>query len=221
MVKRGKKERIYILTGGESRRMGQDKAWVEVAGQPMIRRVLAVAEEVAPVGGLVVSLDQADSPAYQELARERTIRLLPDRIAGLGPLGGLATALHDAGPEATVLLLAVDLPLLTEALLHRLLSIHWRVDPDLTVPLDREGHPQPLTACYQGTLIRLVTQLLDRRERRLTALCAPNGSYSAPKCLQIPFSNLSDLPGADQFFLNCNRWVDLPPPSLSDSDSIG
>ena len=210
MERRGKKERIYILTGGESRRMGRDKAWVEVAGRPLVRRVLEVAEKVAPVGGLVVSPQQADSSAYQELARERTVRLLSDRIAGLGPLGGLATALDDAGSEATVLLLAVDLPYLTEALLHRLLSVHGRVGADLTLPLDAEGRPQPLTTCYEGRLAPLVDELLARGERRLRALSSELETLSPSRCHALPFATLSDLSGADRFFLNCNRPVDLP-----------
>ena len=208
-----RRERIYILTGGESRRMGRDKAWIEVEGRSLVHRVLAVAEEVAPVGGLVVSPRQTGSTAYQELARERTIRLLPDRIAGLGPLGGLATALDDAGPEATVLLLAVDLPYLTKALLLRLLAVHWRVGSDLTLPLDAEGRPQPLTACYQGRLAPLVDQLLARGERRLRALHSELETLSPSRCCTIPFSALSGLSGADRFFLNCNRQEDLPLPS--------
>jgi len=193
--------------------MGRDKAWIEVEGRSLVHRVLAVAEEVAPVGGLVVSPRQTGSTAYQELARERTIRILPDRIAGLGPLGGLATALEDAGSEATVLLLAVDLPYLTKALLLRLLSIHWRVGSDMTLPLDAEGRPQPLTACYEGRLAPLVDQLLARGERRLRALHSELETLSPSHCCTIPSSALSDLSGADRFFLNCNRQEDLPLPS--------
>ncbi len=207
-----RRERIYILTGGESRRMGRDKAWVELAGQPLVHRVLAAAEEVAPVAGLVVSPGQAESPVYQELARERTIRLVVDRIAGLGPLGGLATALNDAGPEATVLLLAVDLPCLTGELLRRLLSIHREVGATMTVPLDRVGRPQPLTACYEGSLVPLVDQLITRGERRLGALHSQLEGHSAARCHSLSYADLSDLPGADRFFLNCNREDDLPTP---------
>jgi molybdopterin-guanine dinucleotide biosynthesis protein A len=192
--------------------MGRDKAWVEVAGQPLVHRVLAVAKEVAPVAGLVVSPGQAQSPAYQELSRERTIRLVPDRIAGLGPLGGLATALDDAGPEATVLLLAVDLPCLTGELLRRLLSIHREAEAALTVPLDHVGRPHPLAACYEGALGPLVDQLIARGERRLGALHSQLEEHATARCQSLPFSALSDLVGAERFFLNCNREEDLPAP---------
>ena len=193
--------------------MGRDKAWIEVEGRSLVDRVLAVAGEVAPVGGLVVSSRQADSNAYLKLGRERAIPLLPDRVAGLGPLGGLATALEDAGSEATVLLLAVDLPYLTKALLLRLLSVHWRVGSDLTLPLDAEGRPQPLTACYEGRLAPLVGQLLARGERRLRALHSELETLSPSCCCTIPYSAFSDLSGAERLFLNCNRQEDLPPPS--------
>jgi molybdopterin-guanine dinucleotide biosynthesis protein A len=196
--------------------MGRDKAWVEVGERPLIHRVLAVAEEVAPVGGLIVSPRQADSTDYQELARERTIRLIPDRTAGLGPLGGLATALDDAGFEVTVLLLAVDLPYLTGGLLRRLLSIHWSVGSAMTLPLDAEGRPQPLTACYEGCLAPLVEELLARGKRRLSALPSELEKCSPSRCLALPYPALSDLSGADRFFLNCNRQEDLPLPCEDD-----
>jgi molybdopterin-guanine dinucleotide biosynthesis protein A len=211
MVRPARGAAIYILAGGESRRMGQDKAWVEWAGEPLIERILTVAEEVGPIAGLVVSPRQARSAQYRQLAQEWEVRLLPDRVAGLGPLGGLATALHDAGPEMTVLLLAVDLPGLTPDLLRRLLTIHRTSRAALTLPLDVRGRLQPLTACYQSFLAPFVDELLTRGERRLASLPLSAADSLPGGCQILPFSSLADLPGASELFRNCNCPADLSP----------
>ena len=90
-----------VLTGGQSRRMGRDKALVAVDGVPMVLRVAAAlhaagAAEVHAVGGdraalVALGLDALDDPRQGE-----------------GPLGGLLTALDLAGPDLTVVL-ATDL----------------------------------------------------------------------------------------------------------------
>lgn len=75
-----------VLCGGASRRMGRDKALVEVDGVPLARRVADVlvaarCDRVVAVGG--------DGPALEALG----LHVVADRWPGEGPLGGLATAL--------------------------------------------------------------------------------------------------------------------------------
>jgi molybdopterin-guanine dinucleotide biosynthesis protein A len=86
-----------VLTGGASRRMGRDKALVEVDGQAMASRVVgalraAGASEAFTVGGDLAAL------------RRLGLDARPDRWPGAGPLGGIVTALHEATcPIAVVL----------------------------------------------------------------------------------------------------------------------
>jgi molybdopterin-guanine dinucleotide biosynthesis protein A len=134
-----------VLTGGESRRMGRDKAFVVVAGVPMARRVAdslrgAGAQSVMAVGGNVNGLHALGLDAR------------PDPRQGDGPLGGLVTALELA-IDPVVAVLATDLawvpPAVVVALVERLgtdvaadvaaahtdrrepLCAAWRVDPCL------------------------------------------------------------------------------------------
>src|SRR5580765_7164741 len=95
-----------VLTGGRSRRMGRDKAFVGVDGEPMVRRIVralraAGAIEVVAVGGDEVGLLAEDLD-----------RFLPDLHPGEGPLGGVLVAL-DAAPAALVVVVACDMPDLT------------------------------------------------------------------------------------------------------------
>lgn len=99
-----------IIAGGQSRRFGSDKALVLASGLPMIERVAAslrsVVDAVAVCGR-----------EYKDLIA------LPDRPApGLGPLGGLAAALHFAVIQGytRVITAPCDTPTLMPALLGEL-----------------------------------------------------------------------------------------------------
>src|SRR5688572_22285303 len=89
----------FVLAGGQSRRMGRDKALLPWHGHTlldhMIRLVRKVADPVQVVGR---------AP-------------LPDRLPGLGPLSGISTGLEASSTDAN-LFVAVDLPFLTEDFLN-------------------------------------------------------------------------------------------------------
>jgi molybdopterin-guanine dinucleotide biosynthesis protein A len=81
-----------VLCGGRSRRMGRDKALVVVAGRPLGVRV---AEALARAGAASVVAVGGDAPALARLG----LATVPDDRPGLGPLGGIVTALGTASPE--------------------------------------------------------------------------------------------------------------------------
>jgi molybdopterin-guanine dinucleotide biosynthesis protein A len=92
-----------IMAGGKSKRMGQDKAWIELDGEPLIKRVAdvlaALADEVIVV---------ANDPRYESLG----LRVVRDRWPHGGALGGIATGIG-AATHDTVLVAACDMPFLS------------------------------------------------------------------------------------------------------------
>jgi molybdopterin-guanine dinucleotide biosynthesis protein A len=89
----------FILAGGQSRRMGRDKAALEWGNSSLLDHMV---ELLSTVAGRVRVVGRGE---------------LPDRIPGKGPLGGILTAL-EATETAETLVVAVDLPLLTPAFLQ-------------------------------------------------------------------------------------------------------
>jgi molybdenum cofactor guanylyltransferase len=89
-----------VLVGGASRRMGRPKALIEIDGSPMVVRVAVAlgAGGCAPVRLVGVGA-LPDDVGYPVVA---------DRWPGEGPLGGVITALVDAGGDVVVA--ACDLP---------------------------------------------------------------------------------------------------------------
>jgi molybdenum cofactor guanylyltransferase len=116
---------LLLLTGGRSRRMGRDKASMDVGGRPLGMRPVealgALVEEVVVAGHPVPGLGG---------------RVVADTVAGAGPLGGLVAGL---GAVRTPLAVAVacDMPTLVPAVVALLLA---RLDE----------HPELLAACCEG-----------------------------------------------------------------------
>ncbi|MFM8322781.1 MAG: molybdenum cofactor guanylyltransferase [Chloroflexota bacterium] len=99
---------VVIQAGGESRRMGQDKALLSFLGRPLIERLV---ERLQPVAAeLLITTNRPQAYAFLWLP------LVQDRIPGRGALGGLYTALSAAG-QPLVAVVACDMPFASPALL--------------------------------------------------------------------------------------------------------
>ena len=146
-----------ILSGGQSRRMGRDKAGVMLTGRTLLNRMAA---ELAPLFGEVyVSVDRPGRyPGYRELA---------DLRPGQGPLAGLEAAFLRTGAEA-VFLAAVDLPFAGASLAARILAEAGVADA--CVIRRRSGETEPLFALYRRGCLEPLTACLNEGRRAVKAL---------------------------------------------------
>ena len=146
-----------ILSGGQSRRMGRDKAGLSLAGQSFLDRMT---KELSPLfDGIYVSVDR---PGRYPGCRE-----LPDLRPGQGPLAGLEAAFLRTGTEA-VFLTAVDLPFASPDLARRVLA--GAGDGDACVIRRRDGGVEPLFALYRRSCLPALTACLDEGRRAVKAL---------------------------------------------------
>jgi molybdenum cofactor guanylyltransferase len=149
-----------ILAGGRAERMaGADKAALEIAGRTILDRQLAELHDLAE-DVLIVANDIA---RYQD----RQARIVPDRIAGAGALGGLYTALAEARCDV-VLVIACDMPFVTRALLARLLT-ELRPEDDAVVPRSTRGL-EPLCAVYRQRCAEVARAQIERGELEVARL---------------------------------------------------
>ena len=127
-----------ILAGGRARRFGgRDKSRLVVQGHPIINRQLDVLQPLTSQIFIVA----ADRDRFADLG----LTVVPDRIAGLGALGGIYTAV-EASPAARVLTVACDLPFLDSRVLARLVEL---ADGRDGAWVRSARGPEPLIACYQ------------------------------------------------------------------------
>jgi molybdenum cofactor guanylyltransferase len=153
-----------VLCGGSSRRMGTDKAWVEVDGRPIVATLLEVLTSAGASQTISVGGD-----------RERLLALgyeaFADRYPGEGPLGGVITGLRLVSQSLTFLC-AVDLPWLSAAVVRGVITAaSARPAPVTAALLDAE--PQLLTAAYRAEALLTLEAAYGAGERSLRRAVAP------------------------------------------------
>lgn len=148
-----------VLAGGESRRMGRDKARLRVGGETLWRRQVRVLRE-AGAGQVVVVRREGQTGM-------RGVRVVRDVFAGVGPLAGLHAALAAAGDAGWVAVLAVDMPAVEAAWFARLRKQCARGRG--AVARHADGF-EPLAAIYPGGARVRVERRLRRGEHALQGL---------------------------------------------------
>lgn len=152
---------VVIQAGGQSSRMGANKARLPFLGTPLIERVIkrtkAIADQI-----LIVTNEPEDYPFLSH-------PLIPDTQPGLGALGGLYTALL-AAETPYVANIACDMPFVNPALLtHMLNLISNNPDIDTVIPKTEHGY-EPMHAIYRReTCLPAVTNSLAQGKRRMIA----------------------------------------------------
>jgi molybdopterin-guanine dinucleotide biosynthesis protein A len=195
----------FILAGGQSSRMGHDKALVSFAGRPLIANALSI-------------LAQAGLPATIAGGRPQLASFAPvveDASPGLGPLSGICAALASTSARYAVFL-SVDLPLLPASLLRFLVhhaQITGRAVTLSTVNAFAHTFPAVLD---RAVLPALQAELAAGRRGCFMAFQAAAAALGQP-ISAIPVELLVQSAQADhpqalpaaRWFLNVNTPADL------------
>ena len=147
----------FILAGGESSRMGRDKALLELGGVPLVLRTARLVESVA---GPPTVIGNAD--AFRPLG----LRAIEDDWPGAGPLGGIATALR-ASSATWSLVVACDLPYLTKPWLDFLVARALASEGAAVLPMNTRG-AEPLCAMYHKRCEPAIREALESGTRKVT-----------------------------------------------------
>jgi molybdopterin-guanine dinucleotide biosynthesis protein A len=135
----------FVLAGGESSRMGRDKAQLTFRGRPLIEHALAILAQA----GLPARIAGAPPPARVSL--EAFAPIIEDASPGLGPLSGICAALAATSARYAVFL-PIDLPLLPPSLLVFLLRYARITGAAVTIP-SVSGYPQTFPAVINRTAL--------------------------------------------------------------------
>lgn len=153
---------VLVLAGGEGRRLGGPKAWLEWDGAPLLLHLVRRLEGLADRVPLVAAGPGTELPAgpYERV---------DDVIPGAGPLAGLAAGLgvlERTFPDARVAVAACDGPFADP----RLFGFLAGVAPGADVVLPQHaGRLQPLAAVWRARAAAACKRTLQRGERRVLA----------------------------------------------------
>lgn len=171
---------IAILAGGASQRMGRDKAMLEIEGDPLLLRIVRAAQGTGePV--MIVGRDRPDEWPEPE------VRFVSDDVKGIGPLGGLATALRSSGTD--VVLLACDMPMVTTG------AIAWLIDhvddASRGIVVRNGDRLEPLFAFYPFILLDEIGSMMREEQYRLRDLVSSFTIIDVPDALRPALANIN------------------------------
>ena len=132
-----------VLSGGKSKRMGQDKALLERGGQSQLAFMMALLEPQVERVFVSTREEQKDEPERHQFAQ------IVDQYDDMGPLAGILSAM-DAYPDADWLVVACDLPNIRVETIRYLLEKRSVEHPFTAYVSSHDGLPEPLCAIYRS-----------------------------------------------------------------------
>jgi molybdopterin-guanine dinucleotide biosynthesis protein A len=194
---------VIILAGGQSSRMGRDKALIMVEGIPLLQRTCAIALQCSSQVVVVTSEIRDYSTIVPDRCWVIEEKLFPGKSKPQGPLVGFAQGLVQI-KTAWVLLLACDLPRLNQDILqHWMRQLSQVGDAIALLPQGEKGW-EPLCGFYRTDCLPSLTQFMEQGGRSLQAWLAQTSVQT------IQFSDDPDTRRQEQAMLfNCNTPEDL------------
>ena len=180
-----------ILAGGESSRMGRNKAFIEINGERIIDRTVTLFNSLFDEVVLVTNapLDYLDLD----------IRIVTDLIPGKGSLGGIYTGLFfSSSPQA--FFVGCDMPFLDAKVITYLLNLAETAD---IVVQRSDDYWEPLHAVYSRKFIKPIERLMQQGELQIIQ------AYKWAKVREVKREELEPIDPGLQSFLNFNTPEEL------------
>lgn len=182
----------FVLAGGESRRMGRCKGELVVGGETMVERQIRLLGTVARSVAVLGPAERLD---------RLEVEVIPDEQPGLGPLGGIATALGATRVEYN-LFLGCDLPFIPAEFLRFLCHKALASEADVTVPESPRRRLHPTCAIYRRRARSTVRASLEAGNLRVRAF------FPRVECRVLPWPEIARHGFHPRIFDNMNTPAD-------------
>lgn len=139
----------FILAGGKSSRMGEDKGLIQVNGKAMIQNPIQVLQDIC---------DEVIIVSNNSTYRQFGLNVIEDEVKDQGPLAGICTALSYSTTQLNIIV-TCDSPFVNKGLIQHLLIEN---EADVILPIYQE-RLFPLTGIYKkNALVELNKQLIAK-----------------------------------------------------------
>lgn len=147
-------KKVYILSGGKSSRMGEDKGLILLNTKPVIEYLLEGLKRIPELEIKII----AHHPEYQKFG----FPVISDIYADKGPLDGIFTALKDANETSAVI--SADTPFISR---NNLLNLLQNSKENQINVLEEDGKIYPLCAIYPIVLINKIEERIKNDQLKL------------------------------------------------------
>ncbi|MHC4725482.1 MAG: molybdenum cofactor guanylyltransferase, partial [Planctomycetota bacterium] len=147
-----------ILAGGESVRMNQDKSMLQISGKPVIKHIF---DQLQPhFNQILISSEHLSKYSFL------SVDIVPDKIAGRGPLMGIASALEASVNEVNFVI-ACDIPQVDMDLVR--MMVRESREYDIVVPRTEPSHNEPLFAIYKKSALVAIEKTIASGKNQIIA----------------------------------------------------
>lgn len=180
-----------ILSGGQSSRMGTDKAFIRLGNKTFIDHTCELIREYCRE--ILISTNKRNKYLLPEH------RIIADEIKGLGPIGGIYTCLKYSGTRDN-LVVAVDIPFINSGLIQYLLS--FTGEAELVIPCIRGASVEPLCAVYSRSVVKYLEAMIAEKDLKVQHLMNRCNTKVVQISKELDFYD-------DRLFFNVNTPDDL------------
>ena len=149
-----------ILAGGQSSRMGFNKAEAEMHGESMLFRMIDKLKEITST--IIVS---SGNVSYPNIPYPQIL----DVHSRSGPIGGVYSVLKVSNTSLN-LVVSCDIPLVSVSLLKYMVESAAQSNALITVPVDHEGQLQMMCAVYRKDILPILEQQIDAHAFKMKGL---------------------------------------------------
>ena len=143
-----------VLAGGQSRRMGHDKALLQRDGKSQLRNLVGLLEPLVERVFVSTRSDQKEEPERRQFSQ------IIDRYSDIGPIAGVLSAMDDY-PNVDWLVVACDLPNIDEETVRYLLDNRSESQPFTAYRSSHDDLPEPLCAIYHVGSDSIIREFVD------------------------------------------------------------
>lgn len=189
----------FILVGGKSSRMGEDKFSLDLNGKTFLEIATETLQKFGDVS-FVVSRDKGQA------TRDKGQKIVTDIYQNRGALSGIHVALVNSKSDWTIIL-ACDYPFVSVELIRFLTSAAEKENKfDAVAPIQKDGKIQPLCAIYKTETCReILSEMLENEAENYSVRDFLNRIQTR----YIEFSEIAHLSNSEHFFFNVNTPEDF------------
>lgn len=181
----------FVLAGGKSTRMGQDKATLSLNGRTLLEHALTALRQVCRDVFVLGRYERYGTlaPTYEDI------------YPGCGPLGGIHAALSNSQTQFN-LIIAVDTPFLVPEFLSYLAERAVASGKAVTTP-EIDDYTQPLCTVYSLDFLPIAERAIKAGNYKIVPL------FPRDQTLVIKQSELPQFAFSTEMFENLNTPEDL------------
>lgn len=199
MHSKGKEKRTtgVILAGGESKRMGRDKATLKVGKRFLIEYPTRILSKIFERN--IIVTNSRLSAALNKLYNYKEFEIFEDIYPDHGALGGIYTALQYS-KTPYIFVTACDMPNLNGNFIRYMISLTDNYD--VVIPESTHGM-ETLHAIYKESLKGIIERNIMKNKNRIVDF------FSKVRVYTIPFSDIKRFDNHGVMFKNINTMLEL------------